>query len=129
MISAHVSVLHDEVISGLAIRPDGRYVDGTYGRGGHARSILARLGNDGRLIVMDRDPEAIADAHKHLGADDRVTIIHDDYGNLPVQIADLELSEQIDGVLLDLGVSSPQLDDATRGFSFQQYLSDWKNLG
>ena len=120
MNAAHIAVLHDEVIDGLAIKPDGRYVDGTYGRGGHARSILAALGERGRLIVMDRDPQAIADARAALGSDDRVTIIHDDYANLPGQIAALELREQIDGVLLDLGVSSPQLDDARRGFSFQQ---------
>lgn len=117
---AHISVLHDEVIAGLAIRPDGRYVDGTYGRGGHARSILAALGEAGRLIVMDRDPEAIADARESFAGDQRVTIIHDDYVNLPTQVAELKLEQQIDGVLLDLGVSSPQLDDAERGFSFQQ---------
>ena len=120
MSAAHVSVLHDEVISGMEIRPDGRYVDGTYGRGGHAASILAGLGTEGRLIVMDRDPQAIADAHERMGGDARVTIIHDDYVNLPDRIAGLELSEKIDGILLDLGVSSPQLDDAARGFSFQQ---------
>jgi 16S rRNA (cytosine1402-N4)-methyltransferase len=108
-----------EVIDGLEIRPDGNYVDGTYGRGGHARSILAALGEQGRLIVMDRDPQAIADARATLGADSRVTIIHDDYANMQAQIADLDLLEEIDGILLDLGVSSPQLDDARRGFSFQ----------
>lgn len=120
MSVTHVSVMHDEVIAGLSIRPDGRYVDGTYGRGGHARSILAALGEDGRLIVMDRDPDAIASARENIGNDERVTIIHDDYDNMPGQIAGLELGEQIDGVLLDLGVSSPQLDEAERGFSFQQ---------
>jgi len=117
---AHAPVLHDEVIAALAIRPDGNYVDGTYGRGGHARSILALLGERGRLIVMDRDPQAIEDARQRLGGDSRVTIIHDDYANLYRQLADLGLLEQIDGILLDLGVSSPQLDDAARGFSFQR---------
>jgi len=116
---AHAPVMHDEVIAALAIKPNGRYVDGTYGRGGHARSILAALDQDGRLIVMDRDPQAIADARARLGADDRVTIIHDDYANLYARIAELGLLEQVDGILLDLGVSSPQLDDARRGFSFQ----------
>ncbi|MCP4767813.1 MAG: 16S rRNA (cytosine(1402)-N(4))-methyltransferase RsmH [Gammaproteobacteria bacterium] len=111
--------MHDEVITSLAIKPKGRYVDGTYGRGGHARSILAALDEDGSLIVMDRDPQAIADAQASLGADDRVTIIHDDYANLYARIAELGLLEQVDGILLDLGVSSPQLDDARRGFSFQ----------
>jgi 16S rRNA (cytosine1402-N4)-methyltransferase len=116
---SHAPVMLDEVIGGMQIKPDGRYVDGTYGRGGHARSILAALGSDGHLIVMDRDPQAIADARQSLGDDSRVTIIHDDYANLSSRIKDLDLLEQVDGVLLDLGVSSPQLDDASRGFSFQ----------
>ena len=116
---AHAPVMHDEVIAGLEIKPNGRYVDGTYGRGGHARSILAELDQDGRLIVMDRDPQAIADARATLGSDARVTIIHDDYANLRQCIAELDLLEQVDGILLDIGVSSPQLDDADRGFSFQ----------
>ena len=120
MNHSHAPVLHAEVIAGLAIQPDGNYVDGTYGRGGHARSILAALGQQGRLIVVDRDPLAIADARETLGADARVTIIHDDYANLHAQIARLELLEKIDGILLDLGVSSPQLDDPERGFSFQR---------
>lgn len=119
MNQAHAPVMHDEVIAALAIKPKGRYVDGTYGRGGHARSILAALDGDGSLIVMDRDPQAIADARASLGADDRVTIIHDDYANLYARIDELGLLEQVDGILLDLGVSSPQLDDARRGFSFQ----------
>ena len=119
MTHSHAPVMHDEVIAALAIKPKGRYVDGTYGRGGHARSILAALDQDGRLIVMDRDPEAIADAQASMGADERVTIIHDDYANLQARIDGLDLIEQIDGILLDLGVSSPQLDDASRGFSFQ----------
>jgi len=114
----HQPVLHQEVIDGLRIKPDGRYIDGTYGRGGHARSILAQLGENGRLVVMDRDPEAIAAAEIALGADSRVTIIHDDYANMREQIGELDLLEKIDGILLDLGVSSPQLDDARRGFSF-----------
>ena len=120
MTQQHAPVLHDEVIAALEIKPDGRYVDGTYGRGGHARSILAGLGEQGRLIVMDRDPEAIADAHRTFDADKRVTIIHDDYANMQSRMAELDLLERIDGILLDLGVSSPQLDDASRGFSFQQ---------
>ncbi|MDH3761732.1 MAG: 16S rRNA (cytosine(1402)-N(4))-methyltransferase RsmH [Gammaproteobacteria bacterium] len=120
MSDNHAPVLHQEVIDGLEIRPDGNYVDGTYGRGGHARSILAALGEQGRLIVMDRDPQAIADARASFGADSRVTIIHDDYANLQAQVAELDLLQKIDGILLDLGVSSPQLDDAGRGFSFQR---------
>ena len=119
MNALHAPVMHDEVIASLEIKPKGNYVDGTYGRGGHARSILAALDEDGRLIVMDRDPEAIADARASLGEDGRVTIIHDDYANLRDCLDELGLLEKIDGILLDLGVSSPQLDDASRGFSFQ----------
>ena len=119
MNAEHAPVLHDEVIAELAIKPDGNYVDGTYGRGGHAHSILAALDENGRLIVMDRDPQAIAAARASLGEDARVTIIHDDYANLHTRIAELDLLQQVDGILLDLGVSSPQLDDASRGFSFQ----------
>ncbi len=118
MTNQHSPVLHDEVIAALEIKPDGRYIDGTYGRGGHARSILAGLGEKGRLIVMDRDPEAIADAHRNFDTDNRVTIIHDDYASMRSHMTRLELLEQNDGILLDLGVSSPQLDDASRGFSF-----------
>lgn len=119
MNAEHAPVLHDEVIAELAIKPDGNYVDGTYGRGGHAHSILAALDENGRLIVMDRDPQAIAAARASLGEDARVTIIHDDYANLYARIAELDLLQRVDGILLDLGVSSPQLDDASRGFSFQ----------
>ena len=120
MSLAHAPVLHREAIDGLQIKPDGRYIDGTYGRGGHAHSILEKLGDKGRLVIMDRDPEAIAAAREVLGEDARVTIIHDDYANMREQIGELDLLQKIDGILLDLGVSSPQLDDASRGFSFQK---------
>jgi 16S rRNA (cytosine1402-N4)-methyltransferase len=112
--------MHDEIMHHLNIQPDGIYVDGTYGRGGHAKSILSRLGKNGRLIVMDKDPEAIKAARESLGDDARVTIFHDDYANMSQTLAAVELKQQVDGVLLDLGVSSPQLDDAIRGFSFQK---------
>ncbi len=115
----HRPVLLEEVVDALAIRSDGLYVDGTYGRGGHAREILRRLGEQGRLLVMDRDPEAIAAARAEHGGDDRVTIIHDEYARLDSHLEELGLRQQVDGLLLDLGVSSPQLDDAGRGFSFQ----------
>ena len=119
MSGAHRPVLRDEVIAALAIRPDGRYVDGTYGRGGHAAAILAALGENGRLLVMDRDPEAVADARRRFAGDPRVTVVHDDFAGLRARAEALEWLQQIDGILLDLGVSSPQLDDAGRGFSFQ----------
>jgi 16S rRNA (cytosine1402-N4)-methyltransferase len=116
----HAPVLLSEVLQHMQIKPDGCYVDGTYGRGGHASSILAQLGESGRLVVMDKDPDAIKQAKVLLGADSRVTILHDDYENLSDHIDSLGFTQQIDGVLLDLGVSSPQLDDAERGFSFQR---------
>jgi len=95
---------------------EGIYLDGTYGRGGHARAVLARLGPKGRLLVMDRDPEAIADAERELGADPRVAIRHAAFAGL----SDWEETKSgLDGVLFDLGVSSPQLDEPSRGFSFQ----------
>jgi len=117
---SHAPVMHDEIMHYLNIQPDGIYVDGTYGRGGHAKSILSQLGKNGRLIVMDKDPEAIKAARETLGDDTRVTIFHDDYANMSETLAAADLKQQVDGVLLDLGVSSPQLDDATRGFSFQK---------
>ena len=117
---SHAPVMHDEIMRYLNIQPDGIYVDGTYGRGGHAKSILSQLGKNGRLIVMDKDPEAIKAARETLGDDTRVTIFHDDYANMSETLAAAKLKQQVDGVLLDLGVSSPQLDDATRGFSFQK---------
>ncbi len=117
---SHVPVLHREVIEQLNIRADGLYVDGTYGRGGHAQLILNQLGEDGRLIVMDKDPVAIESARQSLSHDLRVTIVQDDFSHMAGLLAELHLSEQVDGVLLDLGVSSPQLDDASRGFSFQK---------
>ncbi len=115
----HQPVLFDEVLEALAIRPDGVYVDGTYGRGGHAAAILQRLDQHGRLLVMDKDPQAIACAREAHGADARVTIIHDDYAQMLAHLERRGLRQLVDGVLLDLGVSSPQLDDAGRGFSFQ----------
>lgn len=110
----------DEVIQYLNINPDGVYVDGTYGRGGHAQSILKQLGAKGRLIVMDKDPQAIEAARLALGDDGRVSIFHDDFSQLDKQLIAMGLLHEVDGVLLDLGVSSPQLDDASRGFSFQK---------
>ena len=112
----HAPVMLAEVIEALQIRPDGRYLDGTFGRGGHAREVLARLGSEGRLLLMDRDPEAIAQAEETFGKDARVRIRHGSFAEL----ADWpETAQGLDGVLFDLGVSSPQLDDARRGFSFQ----------
>lgn len=117
---AHRPVLFDEVLEAMQVKPDGVYVDGTFGRGGHAAAILQQLGERGRLIVMDKDPQAIAVARAQHADDARVTIIHDDYAQMKTHIQQQGFESQVDGVLLDLGVSSPQLDDASRGFSFQQ---------
>jgi 16S rRNA (cytosine1402-N4)-methyltransferase len=112
--SGHAPVLLEQAVEGLAIRPNGTYVDGTYGRGGHSRAMLERLGSEGTLVVIDRDPQAIDDARRSLGSDPRVRIFHATFD----RIDELVGVASADGVLLDLGVSSPQLDDATRGFSF-----------
>ncbi|HMM66977.1 MAG TPA: 16S rRNA (cytosine(1402)-N(4))-methyltransferase RsmH [Dokdonella sp.] len=112
----HAPVMLDEVIEALQVRPAGVYLDGTFGRGGHARQILQRLGTNGKLLLMDRDPTAIEQARKEFGTDPRVRIRQANFAGM----ADWdETSEGLDGVFLDLGVSSPQLDDARRGFSFQ----------
>jgi 16S rRNA (cytosine1402-N4)-methyltransferase len=113
---AHVPVMLEEVLEGLAIRADGTYLDGTFGRGGHARAVLQKLSENGRLLVMDRDPQAIAAARSEFGGDARVQIRHGDFADLAEWPA---THSGLDGVLLDLGVSSPQLDDAQRGFSFR----------
>ncbi len=112
----HIPVMLDEAIAALAIRADATYLDGTFGRGGHARAILARLGPGGRLLLMDRDPSAVAAARREFAGDARVAIRHGNFADL----ADWDAARAgLDGVLLDLGVSSPQLDNAARGFSFQ----------
>jgi 16S rRNA (cytosine1402-N4)-methyltransferase len=108
--------MRDEVLEALAIRADGLYVDCTFGRGGHSAAILAQLSTRGRLIALDRDPQAIAAAHAL--ADARLTVVHARFSSLTTVLNKLEI-EAVDGVLLDLGVSSPQLDDAARGFSFR----------
>lgn len=113
---AHITVLLKEAVDALAIRADGVYVDGTFGRGGHSRAVLERLGPQGRLIAFDRDPVAIA-AGQALG-DARLTLVHSAFGDLDAQLDALGVA-RVDGVLLDLGVSSPQLDDASRGMSFR----------
>lgn len=121
MTQAHISVLLQETIDGLAIRPDGIYIDGTFGRGGHSRQILSRLGPSGRLYAIDRDPAAIAAAQAtEFAGDERFHISHCAFAALAQVAATLGISGQVDGILLDLGVSSPQLDDAERGFSFMR---------
>ena len=111
----HIPVMLGEAVEGLAVRAGGRYLDGTFGRGGHARAVLSRLGPDGRLLLMDRDPTAIATAQAEFAGDPRVSIRHANFSSLAEWD---ETAAGLDGVLLDLGVSSPQLDEAARGFSF-----------
>ena len=113
----HISVLLDECIDGLDIKPDGVYVDGTLGGAGHSFQIAARL-STGRLIGIDRDPVALAAAAKRLEPyKDRVTLVHSNFCEIASVLRDLQI-EGVDGILLDLGVSSPQLDDGARGFSY-----------
>lgn len=107
-----------EVVESLAIQPEGLYVDATYGRGGHARAILSHLQARGRLVVMDRDPEAIAGARHHIAQDTRVTVCHAPFSRLDETLAAHGIRGDVNGALFDLGVSSPQLDDPARGFSF-----------
>jgi 16S rRNA (cytosine1402-N4)-methyltransferase len=115
-VTAHRPVLLDEAIEALRVRPDGAYVDATFGRGGHTRAILARLGPHGRVLALDRDPEAVAAA----GAitDTRLAVRHAPFSVLAQALAQAGL-ERVDGVLFDLGVSAPQLEAPARGFSFR----------
>jgi len=114
---SHRTVLLEEAVDALAIRANGAYVDATFGRGGHSRLILGRLDPRGRLIALDRDPEAVAAAKRI--SDARFNVVHASFAELAGVLDRLGL-EGVDGVLLDLGVSSPQLDDAARGFSFRR---------
>lgn len=117
--SGHVPVLLEAVLEALAVRPDGRYVDGTFGRGGHSRALLERLGAGGRLLAIDRDPEAVAAADRALLDDPRFEVVKGEIGEIRSIAASRNLLGEVDGLLLDLGVSSPQLDQPERGFSFR----------
>jgi len=114
-----VPVLKDEVLQFLAIRPEGLYVDGTFGRGGHSRAILEQLGPDGRLLAIDRDPDAVAAARDLQAEDSRFQIVHSAYSALGEVLAARGVNGRVDGILLDVGVSSPQLEDPARGFAFR----------
>jgi len=114
----HITVLLDEAVEALAVRADGCYLDGTFGRGGHSRLILERLGPEGRLLGFDKDPLAIASGNALAAEDGRFVVVQRSFAELGEEAAARGLVGKVDGVLLDLGVSSPQLDDAERGFSF-----------
>ncbi|MBX2886293.1 MAG: 16S rRNA (cytosine(1402)-N(4))-methyltransferase RsmH [Granulosicoccus sp.] len=116
--SSHVSVMLHEAVNGLAIEPAGRYIDATYGRGGHSALILNSLGSDGRLLAVDRDPDAIADAERRFGDDPRFTVLQINFADLQAALSRISWLGEVDGLLMDLGVSSPQLDDSARGFGF-----------
>ena len=116
----HQPVMLEEVLIGLNIKAQGHYVDGTFGRGGHARAIIGQLSGSGRLLVMDRDPQAITAAEQEFGTDERFLIRQGSFVEMSEQVQQLGWVGEVHGILLDLGVSSPQLDDPRRGFSFQQ---------
>ena len=115
----HLPVLGDEVLLALALQPEGIYVDATFGRGGHAQLILDRLSQGGRLLALDRDPQAVAAAKRKFAHEERFTIVRGPFSMLAQTINDRGWSGKVAGILLDLGVSSPQLDEARRGFSFR----------
>ncbi len=117
--SHHVPVLLGPAIAGLNIKVDGWYVDGTFGRGGHSGAILKNLGPDGHLLAIDRDPQAISSAPESLRNDPRLELLHGEFSEIRRYAIERNMLGKVDGLLLDLGVSSPQLDTATRGFSFQ----------
>jgi len=116
----HVTVLQDAAVDALSVKADGTYVDGTYGRGGHSKKIVDQLGADGRLLVIDKDPVAIKSAEATFGDDHRVAIFHGSFADLGHALKSNHFPDTFDGLLLDLGVSSPQIDDGSRGFSFQR---------
>lgn len=116
----HHAVMLDTAITALNIKADGCYVDATYGRGGHARAILARLGVRGRLLVIDKDPQALENAQLLAASDSRVTVYAGSFKEISNFCAQQNVLQKVDGILFDLGVSSPQLDQADRGFSFMR---------
>jgi 16S rRNA (cytosine1402-N4)-methyltransferase len=117
-VSSHQPVLMQETLVGLAIRHNGCYVDGTYGRGGHSAGILAQLGEQGRLLALDKDPEAVVHGRERFGGDPRFAIVHSGFEAMRDEVRPWLGECALGGVLLDLGVSSPQLESPARGFSF-----------
>ena len=117
-VSGHIPVMLEEAIQALDIRPDGIYIDGTFGRGGHSGRILDELGDAGRLLAFDKDEEAVSVARERFGTDRRFSIVHGSFTELSAAVVERGLQQRVDGLLLDLGVSSPQIDDPARGFSF-----------
>lgn len=119
-MAEHSTVLLREAIDALVVDPDGLYVDGTFGRGGHTAELLSRLSVKGSVIAIDKDLDAIASGNKHFSDDDRLSLVHGSFANLTTTVEQAGKHGCVSGVLLDLGVSSPQLDEAERGFSFMR---------
>ena len=119
-MAPHTPVLLDEVLAGLAVQATGSYCDATFGRGGHTAAVLEQLGPAGRVIAIDRDPEAIASGRERFAGEPRLTLVRGSFGQLAGLVRAAGWNDGLQGVLLDLGVSSPQLDEARRGFSFMQ---------
>ncbi|TPW12401.1 MAG: 16S rRNA (cytosine1402-N4)-methyltransferase, partial [Halothiobacillaceae bacterium] len=115
----HQPVMLTEVLFGLNVQPEGIYIDGTFGRGGHSKAIVDLLGDAGQLYVMDKDPEAITVAQSQFAQDGRVKVVHASFAEIAERAGEYGILGKVAGVFLDLGVSSPQLDDARRGFSFR----------
>jgi len=116
----HTTVLLHEAVDALVSEPDGFYVDGTFGRGGHTAELLSRLSGQGSVLAIDKDPQAIASGKERFAGDDRLQLFHGSFADLQNVTAEMGKSGEVSGVLLDLGVSSPQLDQAERGFSFMR---------
>lgn len=116
----HQPVLLDEAVSSLKVRGNGIYLDGTFGRGGHSRAIMAGLTEQGRLFTLDKDPQAVQAGQEEWGEDPRFSIIQGSFAEMDRMVQEWQIEEGFDGILLDLGVSSPQLDDPERGFSFMK---------
>ncbi|HEY5701677.1 MAG TPA: 16S rRNA (cytosine(1402)-N(4))-methyltransferase RsmH [Gammaproteobacteria bacterium] len=118
-IGSHLPVMVTEVLTALQPRDNGIFIDCTYGRGGHSRALLSRLGPEGKVIAMDRDPAAVSAGRDFAQSDERLLVVREKFSNLHSVAREREVLGKVSGVLFDLGVSSPQLDDPRRGFSFQ----------
>lgn len=118
-MSEHIPVMLSEVLIGLNIKPKGIYLDATFGRGGHSRAILSALGPEGQLFALDQDLDAVNYANQHI-KDARFKIVHGSFSNLSTLVEDLGIKGRLAGILMDIGVSSPQLDESQRGFSFMK---------
>jgi 16S rRNA (cytosine1402-N4)-methyltransferase len=116
----HQPVLLEQAVSSLKIRGDGIYLDATFGRGGHSRAIMARLTEQGRLFTLDKDPQAVVAGLEEWGNDPRFSIVQGSFADMDRMVQEWQIERNLDGILLDLGVSSPQLDDPERGFSFRK---------